>query len=184
MPKHSTSYNRFHLILPLLFLFGLLSGCGFQLRGTDGSYALDQLSPLYVSGVGAGDPLYTMLRGQLTGSGVKLVDNPNQAKEQLHIYNRSQEKKTHSVTGRGKVREYELIESLSFNLGGTPDSMEREQNKPISVRRVYVNPETEVMARQTEEGDLRRDMQQQLVGMLLQRMAAQTRNRSRVAKDQ
>lgn len=181
---YPTSRLPFIAPLALFLVFGLLTGCGFQLRGMDTSYAIEHLSPLYISGLGVGDPLYSMLRGQLAGSGVKLVDNPTQAREVLHIYDRSQEKRTHSVTGRGKVREYELLETLSFNLGGSPDSTERLQNKPISVRRVYVNPETETMARQMEETDLRRDMQQQLVGMLLQRLAAQTRSRSRAAQGQ
>lgn len=179
---YSSLKDLFKFTLSLFLLSGLLAGCGFQLRGTDASYALDQLSPLYISGIGLGDPLFMMLKGQLTGSGVQIVDNPAQAREQLHIYNRRMEKKTHSVTGRGKVREYELIESLSFNLGGTPDAMAQVQNKPVSVRRVYVNPETETLARQVEETDLRRDMQQQLTGMLLQRLAAHAR-KSRMAQE-
>jgi outer membrane lipopolysaccharide assembly protein LptE/RlpB len=180
---HSTSKVPLRFILPLFLVFSLVAGCGFQLRGTDANYSLEHLSPLYISGLGQTDPLFIMLRGQLAGSGVQVVANPAQAKELLHIYGRTAEKKTHSVTGRGKTLEYELTESLSFNLGGPPDAMAQAQNKPVTVRRVYVNPETETLARQTEETDLRRDMQQQLVGMLLQRLAAQARTKSRVTQE-
>lgn len=166
------------LSLPLLVLLGLLTGCGFQLRGTGANYSLEHLSPLYIVGLGSTDPLYIMIRGQLVGSGVRITTNPAEAKEQLYIYGRGVDKKTHSVTGRGKVLEYELIESLSFNLGGPPDAMAQVRNKPIQVRRVYVNPERETLARQAEEIDLRRDMQTQLAGQLMQRLAAQSRAKS------
>lgn len=166
-------------LAPLLVLLGLLSGCGFQLRGTDASYSLGHLSPLYISGLGPTDVLFIMLRGQLAGSGVKITDKVSEANEQLFIYDRRVDKKTHSVTGRGKVLEYELIESLSFHLGGPPDILARQEAKPVTVRRVYVNPETETLARQAEEVELRRDMQQQLAGLLLQRLAAQARTRTK-----
>lgn len=163
------------------FIFSLLAltlvGCGYQLRGAGGSMNMPEISPLFISGLAFADPFTQTLRSNLRGAEVELVENPAEAKQTLYIFNHSRDKRVHSVGSRGKVLEYELIESLSFKLGGQPDQFERERAQPLTVRRVYTNPETETLGRQYEEAELRRDMQQQLATRLMRQMAHQVQVR-------
>lgn len=163
--------------LALLAFVLLLAGCGFQLRGADGSMSLASLSPLYISGLSPADPFSQVLRSNLRGADAQLVEDPASARERLVIFNHKRDKKVHSVGSRGRVLEYELTESLSFALGAMPDRFGQERAEVLSVSRVYTNPETETLGRQYEETELRRDMYQQLATKLLRRMAARAKTR-------
>ncbi|QFY90109.1 hypothetical protein D5125_11780 [Magnetovirga frankeli] len=166
--------SKQHLFFPLLLIV-LLSGCGYQLRGTDGGMAMPQISPLYINGLALADPFTQVLRNNLRGAEVELTDNPAEARQTLYVFNHLRDKRVHSIGSRGKVLEYELIEQLSFRLGSPPDRLEREQAQQLRVSRVYTNPETETLGRQYEESELRRDMHQQLASRLLRQMAHQVK---------
>lgn len=168
----SLIYRSFVLLLALS-----LSACGFQLRGAGGSMSLASLSPLFIRGLSTADPFYQVLRSNLRGADAEIVQDRAAARETLIIYNHKRDKKIHSVGARGRVLEYELIESLSFTLGSMPSRFERERAKVLSVRRIYTNPETETLGRQYEETELRRDMYQQLSTQLLRRISAKARGR-------
>ncbi|MBF0256139.1 MAG: hypothetical protein HQL47_06710 [Gammaproteobacteria bacterium] len=163
--------HLFHSVLLML----LLSGCGYQLRGAGGSMAMPQISPLYINGLALADPFTQVLRNNLRGAEVEVTDNPAAAKQTLYVFNHLRDKRVHSVGSRGKVLEYELIESLSFRLGSPPDRFDQTKAEVLSVRRIYTNPETETLGRQYEEAELRRDMYQQLASRLMRQMAHQVK---------
>ncbi|MBU0501152.1 MAG: hypothetical protein KJ558_03815 [Gammaproteobacteria bacterium] len=163
------------------FLFTLvlalsLSACeGFHLRGYGGGASLAAISPLYISGLDETDELYRILRAYLPQYGVTLVDKREAAKQELTIFDRQSNKKVHSVTGRGKVLEYELTEGFAYHLGSTPDAVERDSANRLSVSRVYTNPETEVLGRRNEETLIWRDMRQQLASRLVRLLSVQAK---------
>jgi LPS-assembly lipoprotein len=161
----------------LVLLLVSLAGCGFQLRGADGALSLEGISPLFISGLAIADPFTQVLRSNLRGSDVALVEQASAAKETLSVFNHKREKKVHSIGARGRVLEYALTERLSFSLGGMPGRFEQESAEVLSVRRVYTNPETETLGRQYEENQLRRDMYQELATKLIRRMASKVSTR-------
>ncbi|OGT90885.1 MAG: hypothetical protein A2514_07055 [Gammaproteobacteria bacterium RIFOXYD12_FULL_61_37] len=154
-----------------------LSACeGFHLRGTAGDVSLEGINPLYITGLSETDEFYRILRDYLTHYGVSVTDRKEGAAKQLSIFDRQSEKKVHSVGGRGKVLEYELIEGFAYHLGSSvPGQIEQEGANRLSVNRVYTNPETEVLGRANEETQIWRDMRQQLASRLIRMLSAKAR---------
>jgi outer membrane lipopolysaccharide assembly protein LptE/RlpB len=159
----------------LLFLLVLLAGCGFQPRGVAERADLSALSPLYVQGLPLSDNFSRVLRKRLTDAQVRLASTRGEATQVLHLFGRDQSKRVQSIDARGKSLEYELTEAVSFSLGETRDDFDKTQAPRITIRRAQTNPQTETLARQIEERELRRQMQREMADRLLRRLAAQAR---------
>lgn len=154
----------------------MLSACGYKLRGSGDSYSLAGISPLYISGLSKTDGLYRTIRDYMRSADVVLTENASEAAETLAISSRKAQKNIHSVGARGKVLEYELIEGFRYKLGPALTVDERSNKTgTVEVRRIYTNPETEVLGRKHEENTIRRDMWQQLASSLMQRLSRQVR---------
>lgn len=144
-------------------------GCGFHLRG--GAELPPSVQTLSVQ---AGNP-YSELAGDLRrafqSSGVRLVDEPREADAVVRILGENTGRRVVSVSSGGKVREYELLYTVTFN---TTDGQGRETIAPQSItqNREYTFDETAVLGTAEEEALLYRDMQQQAVRQILQRVQA------------
>lgn len=147
----------------------LLAGCGFQLRGPRPL----AFSTVYV-GISAYSDLGAALRRQIRATGsTEVVDEPDKAQARLEILRNSRDREILSLTGAGKVREYQLIHTLGFRL---VDKAGNELIPPtaISVRRDYTYDEqraASVLAKEQEEAVLYRDMENDLVQQLIRRLA-------------
>src|SRR6476619_6063369 len=86
------------------FILLTLASCGFQLRGQ----ATLPFETLFIS-FPAGHPIGTDLRRLITaGTKTRLVDDPKNAQATLEIVSISNTKEILSVSGGGRVREFEL----------------------------------------------------------------------------
>src|SRR5690242_13081570 len=90
----------------------LISGCGFKLRG-----AADlPFDTLYVQAP-VGSQFAQQFRRVVTyGSGTKIVDDPKTATATLVLVSEAREKSILSLSGAGRVREFQLRYRMTYRL--------------------------------------------------------------------
>lgn len=164
-----TSPVRRRLILALgtAAMATSVPGCGFQLRGA---------RPLPFSsihlGVSAHSDLGSALRRRiLANDSTEVVDDAAKAEVRLEILQNTPEREILTLTGAGKVREYELRHVMKFRLVGRTGN-EWVAPTTISAKREYNFDDSQVLAKEQEEALLFRDMQADLVDQLMRRLAA------------
>ena len=149
--------------LTMLALF--ISACGFHLRGQ----ATLPYSTLYVSGPSATSLTRSLVR-VLQSSDVKVVERREDAEVGLIILSDTREKSILSLSGAGRAQEYELRERVSFRIvtAKAPDLPASE----IVIQRTISFNDAQVLAKESEEALLYRDMENDAVQQLLRRLQA------------
>ncbi|MCG2586373.1 LPS assembly lipoprotein LptE [Massilia sp. TS11] len=152
-----------------LLLAGLLSACGFHLRGADGQFNMPFQS-IYL-GFPDTSPLGVELKRNLRGVNTSVVSDESQAEARLDVVAENRGKTILSLNSQGRVREYTLSYSLTFRVR---DAKGRELLAPteITLKRTISFNETQTLAKESEEALLYRDMQSDLVQQILRRLAA------------
>jgi LPS-assembly lipoprotein len=143
-----------------------LGGCGFRLRGPQ---PMD-FATLHVN-VSAQTELGAQLRRLVAVSGSTVVVEEEAAAEaRLQILGNARSREILSLTGAGKVREYQLHQNLQFQL---LDKAGKPLIPPttLAARREYTFDQDAVLGKQQEEELLYRDMQQDLVQQMMRRLA-------------
>lgn len=145
----------------------LLAACGFQLRGP----AVLPFETMYVLAAPSSPFANQLKRVVQSGSGTRVTDKPADAQVILHILNELREKQILSLSGGGRVREFQLRYRVSFRLY---DNQNREYipASEIVLRRDFSFNDAEVLAKETEEALLYRDMQTDAVQQMLRRLQA------------
>lgn len=151
--------------LILCLFIALLAGCGFHLRG---QVALPY-STLHISGPSA-TSVSNSLKRVLRSSGVRLVDRQEDAELTLVILSDVREKSILSLSAAGRAQEYELRQRLNYRIitAGEPDLPAGEI---LSQRSISFN-DAQVLAKESEENLLYRDMENDVVQQLLRRLQA------------
>ncbi len=151
--------------LILCLFIALLAGCGFHLRG---QVALPY-STLHISGPSA-TSVSNSLKRVLRSSGVRLVDRQEDAELTMVILSDVREKSILSLSAAGRAQEYELRQRLSYRIitAGEPDLPAGEI---LSQRSISFN-DAQVLAKESEENLLYRDMENDVVQQLLRRLQA------------
>ena len=163
---------RLFIGILVLSLLTLLQGCGFHLRG-----AVElplSISPTYIQGVGAHDPLRKDLKRVFNGADIQVTAEQSQARTILNITKQKQNRRVLSVDSRGKVVEYEIHQALEFELLDASGTLLME-NQSVGSQRAYENSETEILGKNKEEGMLRRDLRLDLIRRVVHRMQEQLR---------
>ncbi len=145
----------------------LLAGCGFQLRGAP------QLSfhNVYLSGT-LEKNLNNEIRTALTrDAGVTLVSRPDQADVVVTVSPLIKDKQILTLNAQGTVSQFTLLSRLSFRAS---DSAGNELLAPtdITISRLFNYNDVQILAKQSEEQLLYRDMQHDLVQQMLRRLAS------------
>jgi LPS-assembly lipoprotein len=152
-----------------LLIAGSVAACGFQMRGSNGSYTMPFHS-IYLSFPDT-SPLGTELKRNLRAGAVSIADKPEQAEAQLVVLSENRAKQILSLNSLGRVREYLLIYTLTFAVRD-PKGVELLPATEITLRRNMAFDETQVLAKESEEALLYRDMQADLVQQIMRRLAA------------
>jgi LPS-assembly lipoprotein len=154
----------------LLLLAVALSSCGFQLRGSNGQYHMPFQS-IYL-GFPDTSPLGIELRRNLRGGdAVVVVTDASKAEAKFDVLAETRGKSILSLNSQGRVREYLLTYTLVFRVRDAKD-IELLGATEISLKRSIAFNETQVLAKETEEALLYRDMQSDLVQQILRRLSA------------
>ena len=162
--------NAFRKLVLLFAVAATLSACGFQLRGSAGQYSMPFKS-IYLAfpeTSSLGTELKRNLRG---GDLVDVVTDPAKAEARFEVLSEGRGKQILSLNSQGRVREYLLTYTLVFRVR---DAKGAELLGPteISLKRPLTFNETQVLAKESEEALLYRDMQTDLVQQILRRLAA------------
>ena len=143
-----------------------LAGCGFQLRGT----AEVPFETIYVPTVAGGIGL-ELKRNIQAGTRAKVVDDAKQAEAILEFTQESREKEILSLTGTGRVREFQLRYRVGFRVHDGKGRDFVPANTVVLLRDITFN-DSDVLAKETEEQLLYRDMQSDMVQQIMRRLAA------------
>ena len=146
----------------------LLVSCGFHLRGAGKVELSPWLSSLRVNVEGnqqQNDPLLVAMKNALrTQTGVQIEDDGDVPL--LVLYGERSDSRVLSVSSTGKADEYLLKYEVSFRL---IDKASRLLSEPQTVRiqRDHAFDRLNVLSKEREERDLRREMQRDAVQQIL-----------------
>ncbi len=148
----------------------VLSGCGFQLRGSGGEYNMPFKS-IYLA-FPETSALGTELRRNLRGGDkVLVVEDPAKAEARFEVLSENRGKAILSLNSQGRVREFLLTYTLTFRVVNAAGA-ELLGPTELNLKRPLTFNETQVLAKESEEALLYRDMQADLVQQILRRLAA------------
>lgn len=147
----------------------LLSACGFHLRGSNGEADL----PFKTIQLGFPEtsPLGVELKRNIRANGTEVVTDPKTAEAIFEVLSELREKVILSLSSTGRVREYTLYYKLKFRV---KDNKDKELLAPVEIvlkRDISFN-DSQVLAKEAEEGLLYRDMQSDMVQQILRRLVA------------
>lgn len=144
----------------------LLAGCGFQLRGT----AEVPFQTIHVAGATGGIAL-DLKRQIQAGTSAKVLDAPAGADAILLFTHETRQKEILSLTGTGRVREFRLNYRVGFRVHDGKGNEYVPASSLLLSRDITFN-DSEVLAKETEEELLFRDMQRDMVQQIMRRLAA------------
>jgi LPS-assembly lipoprotein len=159
--------NRRARLVAALALSGGLVACGFRLRGSQALpfktifLALPVNSALGVE----------LSRNITAGTNTEVVRNRGNAEAIFELLNESREREVLAVNAQGSAREYQLRLSLAFRVHDGKGTEFVPANVVLVQRDLAFN-EQQVLARESEEGLLFREMQTDAVQQILRRIAA------------
>ena len=145
----------------------LLGGCGFQLRGT----ATLPFDTLFVQAAPTSQFATQFKRAVTSGSSTRVVGVQKDAAATLVLLNELREKIILSLSGTGRVREYQLRYRVAYRL---IDQKGAEMSPPaeIVLNRDFSFNDSETLSKESEETLLFRDMQADAIQQLLRRLQA------------
>ena len=155
--------------LLLIVLTCALAGCGFHLRGT----ADMPFDSVYVPNATSGIAL-DLTRNLRAGSNVKVVDDPKKAEAILEFSGETRAKEILSLTGAGRVREFRLRYRVGFRVhdGKGHDYVPQST---LELTRDVTYDDADVLAKESEEQLLFRDMQGDMVQQIMRRLSSAQR---------
>jgi LPS-assembly lipoprotein len=154
----------------MLALALALSACGFHLRGSNDQYHMPFQS-IYL-GFADTSPLGTELKRNLRAdNSVVVVADPAKAEAQFDVLAENRAKAILSLNSQGRVREYQLTYTLAFRVRDAKGA-ELLGRTEIALKRSITFNEFQVLAKESEEALLYRDMQTDLVQQIMRRLSA------------
>lgn len=152
-----------------LLLVAALAGCGFQLRGA----AKLPFDTVYVAAAGGGIAL-DLKRNIQAGTDAKVVDDAKQAQALLQFTREERQKVILSLTATGRVREFQLRYIVGFRVVDNKGEVFVPPST-IELTRDITFSDADVLAKESEEQLLYRDMQNDMVQQIMRRLAAAKR---------
>lgn len=157
--------RRTFLLSSMALAFGL-SGCGFHLRGRVSL----PIKTLYVR-LPVNNRMGAEIRRMVRGStDVQLVDSAEEAEAILELISSGRNREVVSLNMRGEAREYELTLQLTFRVVNQ-DGAEFMPPTVFSGSRDMTYNEEDYLSRDAEEAMLYREIQQDLITQLLNRLS-------------
>ncbi len=150
----------------LAAVLGLLSACGFHLRGEFNV----PFASVYVATTGASQ-VANVLKRELGNSPTKLMPSAKDAEAQLNISAEKRERIILSLSGAGRVREYQLKLNVRYQLVDSKGAVAIPTSE-IQLQRIMTYDDSQVIAKQQEEALLYKDMEQDAASQILRRMSA------------
>ncbi len=160
--KLITFYTSIILIATLL-----VSACGFKLRGVGGDYVIP-FKTIYVN-TSTYKYFGAMLKRQIESAGAQVVQDAKQAEISLIILEQDREKEILSLSTAGRVREYALFYTFRFQVVDKENRFLLDPTQ-IRLRRTLTYSESQVYAKDKEEEELYRNMEDDVIQQVVQRL--------------
>lgn len=166
-PDRRLALDRSFRIAAALTVSMAAAGCGFKLR-TSSDLPFDRLYTSFARSSAIGAEFRSFLR---TIGGTTIVERPEEADAQLIVLQENREREIVGFTSTGRPREYQLRLRVKFRV---LDARGREWLAPteLLLRREITSSDIEMVTRQQEEEMLYREMQSDVVQLMLRRLAA------------
>ena len=158
--------NAISRTLWISLLIIVLTGCGFHLRGALPTLTMD--NPIYIAGVDKNSDLYRELARQLRVAKSVITETRSLAKSVLTISEYRSRERQLTLNSSNQAVEYELEESFNFSVQTSNTTVE---SRPLKVTRVLGRTESETLAREREEREMRVNMRHDLVNQLMYQLA-------------
>lgn len=153
-------------LLPAAALL-LVAGCGFQLRGA----ATLPFDTLFVQAAPTSQFASQFRRAVTFGSSTRVVGSQKDAAATLVLVNELREKNILSLSGTGRVREFQLRYRVAYRVIDR-QGVEVAPTAEIVLNRDFSFNDNETLSKESEEALLFRDMQADAVQQLLRRLQA------------
>ena len=158
--------NAISRTLWISLLIIVLTGCGFHLRGALPTLTMD--NPIYIAGVDKNSDLYRELARQLRGAKSVVTETRSLAKSVLTISDYRSRERQLTLNSSNQAVEYELEESFNFSVQTSRTTIE---SRPLKATLVLGRTESETLAREREEREMRLNMRHDLVNQLMYQLA-------------
>ena len=137
-----------------------------------GAYQLPQAMDVsFIQADNSNSELVRALKRTLKASDIKLAETRRQASAVIFITTELQEKRVLSVDAQGRAREYTISYQISFNVSSdNSDFLIAEQN--IKLQRDFLFDTEDVLGKSREQETLVKDMQQDMVRLIMLRLQA------------
>lgn len=147
-----------------------LSDCGFQLRGEK---ALPpQLHTVYLTGDNPYGPLETELRNTLVATGIKVVDNPQNAPVTLNIISTDLGHTNPTIGTSSQANVYTFTYTLNFELQDSNGKVLLQPQTIATSRNLTLNP-NEVLGSSNEILLLEQELQHTMINLLYDHLSSQ-----------
>jgi len=164
--------HRFLMLTSFLLIVLATTACGFHLRGTGKVEFAPMLSTLRVmveNNQQQNDPLLVVMKNALRMQTDVQIEDTGDA-PLLVLYGERSDSQVLSVSSTGKVDEYLLKYEVSFRLTGK-DGKALAESQTVRVQRDHAFDRLNVLAKEREEQELRREMQRDAVQQILRRLS-------------
>lgn len=154
----------------LLLLLALsLAACGFHLRGSEHKSLQYGFKSLYLKAP-AETPFVSELRRSLESVNIALKQGPDEADLVLEVVTEQTERQILSLSGSGKVNEYQLLYRVSLRAYDRQriDWLPAEE---IALSRILAYNEEQVFAKEQEQNMLFKDMRTDAVAQAMRRLS-------------
>ncbi|OUS09819.1 hypothetical protein A9Q90_02350 [Gammaproteobacteria bacterium 54_18_T64] len=154
------------LKLGAILLLLSLSACGWQLRGTGGDATIEHL---HVDANAPDSAFIRVLERYLRGSGIALVDSPNEAQYSLKIITEKSRRRTATVSASARISERLLEERIDYLIIRSDGTVAVERTS-ATVERIYEYNEDNVLATEDEARLLKSEMYNDLARQIANRL--------------
>jgi LPS-assembly lipoprotein len=155
-------------LLLALFLATALAGCGFQLRGTQSGNL--PYKSLYIALPETAEVRIWLERYIRASGNTEIAADAKSAEAIFQQLNDGRQKSILSVNAQGRVREYRLQMNYKFRLIN-PQGQVLVPSNEVSLYRDVSFDDSNVLAKDLEEGLLWRDMNNELVNQVMRRLS-------------
>lgn len=145
-----------------------LAACGFHLRGSGVQDVRFGFHSLYIKTPGE-TAFVAELRRALSGNKMKLVETADQAELILEIVAEQSSKQILSLSGSGRVREYQLNYRVAMR-AYDPQQVAWLAPDDVQLMRVLTYDDAEILAKAQEEAQLYQDMRADAVAQTVRRL--------------
>lgn len=143
-----------------------LAACGFRLRGTQ-NLPVDTIYLALPVNSAIGADMSRLLR---SSTNVQIVTDRKEAQAIFELLGENREREVLAINAQGRATEYQLRLRIRFRVLDK-DSLELIGPTDLIARRDITFNESDLLAKESEEGLLYRDMQNDLVRQMVNRLA-------------